>query len=52
MNAFHFRFCVFNPQYWDGTNLLPTIEEAFDIKLLRSFTRKQFFDYFDPRLDA
>ena len=52
MTVVRFRFCVFNPSYWDGTNLFNSIEEAFEIDLLRGFTRKQFFDHFDPSLDA
>lgn len=47
MTVFRFRFCLLNSHLWP-CGILPVINEAFSVKALQGFTRKQFFDFFEP----
>ena len=48
ITVFRLRFYLSYTHLW-GTTQTPKVNKAFNVKMLRSLSRKEFFSYFDPR---
>ena len=49
MTVFRFRFYISYTHLW-GADIPPLLSKSFDVEILKSLTRKQFFNYFDTML--